>query len=847
MSQMSEQIAKALWRGSSTVNGEGVTGEGFAKFLIDYVISGATMSFSADFPADSVTVSEGFISFRENLYNVQATTLPVPHMLKNATLYVDFVPEYGFTLAAAHPTVPYLPLHDVVTDGTGNVVSSTDRRGSVGGLQFRPGYTVPGGGGGGTSVSFADITGKPTTLTGYGVTSATDSELGARTANPNTLSGYSNTGTFTQLFSWITKQMKAIVGLSNWYDTPPASLNTLNTNKANLDSPTLTGTPAAPTAAVNTNTTQIATTAFVVAQGETTTAPPMDGTATPGAALKFAKADHVHPTDTSRAPLASPGFSGTPTAPTAAVNTNSTQLATTAFVVGQAGTATPLASGTPVAGTSLKFAREDHVHPVGSVTGGAPLESPAFTGTPTAPTAATGTNSTQIATTQFVQSELATKTISMDSPHFTGLPTAPTAESDTATTQIATTAFVINQAGDAIPSDAGLAAVGTSLQYAREDHIHPTDTTRAPLDSPAFTGTPTAPNPPNGDISGKLVTTDWFNKNSLTSTTGNITLYVDVVNGSDANDGLAAGVGRALASLTAAIAKVPRVLKYPVVINVASGTYSESVYIEGFSTGGGMQPYLQIQGDNNNGSRSKIFTKTITVRGNSARILLDGITSTATGHGISVFDCNFLQVTNYVNITASTGSSAGLVASRSTVSVRNPVVSNRYYGFWADDMSRVYVYNAQGTGNSVALDADNGSIIHYDRNSTLVNSATDIMSNYGGSVFEQIASDMVYKNTAATGTVRVNVRVYRTFHLTPTGFINLIFTNAGVAGNIWRLYLSQGATAYDVLFTNVVWEGDNLQPDFSTPNTHYLFEFVSLGTLYHYGRLITTFDATAIA
>jgi hypothetical protein len=38
------------------------------------------------------------------------------------------------------------------------------------------------------------------------------------------------------------------------------------------------------------------------------------------------------PIDPSRAPLASPGFTGVPTAPTAAAGTNTTQLATTAFV-----------------------------------------------------------------------------------------------------------------------------------------------------------------------------------------------------------------------------------------------------------------------------------------------------------------------------------------------------------------------------------------------------------------------------------------------------------------------------------------------------------------------------------
>ena len=101
--------------------------------------------------------------------------------------------------------------------------------------------------------------------------------------------------------------------------------------KAPLASPALTGTPTAPTAATDTNTTQIATTAFVLGQASVT-APGMDGTAAVGSSTRFARADHVHPTDTSRAPLASPALTGTPTAPTAANGTNTTQIATTAFV-----------------------------------------------------------------------------------------------------------------------------------------------------------------------------------------------------------------------------------------------------------------------------------------------------------------------------------------------------------------------------------------------------------------------------------------------------------------------------------------------------------------------------------
>lgn len=101
--------------------------------------------------------------------------------------------------------------------------------------------------------------------------------------------------------------------------------------KTALASPALTGTPTAPTAATDTNTMQLATTAFVLGQAAAT-APAMDGTAAVGTATRFARADHAHPTDTSRAPLASPALTGTPTAPTPANATNTTQIATTAFV-----------------------------------------------------------------------------------------------------------------------------------------------------------------------------------------------------------------------------------------------------------------------------------------------------------------------------------------------------------------------------------------------------------------------------------------------------------------------------------------------------------------------------------
>lgn len=117
------------------------------------------------------------------------------------------------------------------------------------------------------------------------------------------------------------------------------------------------------TQAVNDNSTRLATTAFVLGQGNSTAGTiTTNGTQAAGTSNLYARADHVHPTDSSRAPLASPNLTGTPLSTTAAVDTNTTQIATTAFVLGQAAAATPAALSTAAVGTSTRYARADHVH-----------------------------------------------------------------------------------------------------------------------------------------------------------------------------------------------------------------------------------------------------------------------------------------------------------------------------------------------------------------------------------------------------------------------------------------------------------------------------------------------------
>ncbi len=82
-------------------------------------------------------------------------------------------------------------------------------------------------------------------------------------------------------------------------------------------SPTFSGVPISTTATAGTNTTQVATTAFVT----TSTANE--------AAIRLA-ADNL------LAPLASPALTGVPTSTTASSGTSTTQIATCAFVAAQA-------------------------------------------------------------------------------------------------------------------------------------------------------------------------------------------------------------------------------------------------------------------------------------------------------------------------------------------------------------------------------------------------------------------------------------------------------------------------------------------------------------------------------
>lgn len=66
-----------------------------------------------------------------------------------------------------------------------------------------------------------------------GANEITDVNIGNRTIDQGIAATVSNTGTLTQLFSFLAKIIKAITGKANWYDAPVKTLEGLNTDISN--------------------------------------------------------------------------------------------------------------------------------------------------------------------------------------------------------------------------------------------------------------------------------------------------------------------------------------------------------------------------------------------------------------------------------------------------------------------------------------------------------------------------------------------------------------------------------------------------------------------------------------
>ena len=220
----------------------------------------------------------------------------------------------------------------------------------------------------------------------------------------------------------------------------------------------------------------------------TTTTPKMDGTATVGTETAYAKGDHVHPTDTSRA---SQTAIETATISDSAISAWGLAGETVLTAIEGAYTAANQKQDQLVSGTNIKTINGTTILGSGDITTPVP-PSPSSTAPSMDGTAAVGT-ATTYARADHVHP---TDTSRASATDLSALQTTVNGKADKATTlsgygitdaytKVAVDDMVnlvegsIPSAGTTAPKMDGTATVGTSTAYARADHIHPTDTSRA--------------------------------------------------------------------------------------------------------------------------------------------------------------------------------------------------------------------------------------------------------------------------------------------------------------------------------------------------------------------------------
>lgn len=271
----------------------------------------------------------------------------------------------------------------------------------------------------------------------------------------------------------------------------------------------------------------------VAVPGAATERPLTDyGSGEVGTSTKYAREDHKHPTDTSRASashshgnITNAGVlqttditigSGDKLVVTDSSNSNKVSRASASFDgstttqalskkgtwvdIPQAATTNPSMDGTASPGSSAKFAKEDHVHPSDTTK----QDVLTFDNTPTAGSSNPVTSGGILDAIEGAMGDVVSE-----------IPSASTTT----------------------PLMDGTASIGQANKgWATGNHVHPTDTSRAPLASPEFTGSPKAPNPSSSASGTEIATAKWVrdyvaNKGIGTSTfKGVVNAYTDITN-----------------------------------------------------------------------------------------------------------------------------------------------------------------------------------------------------------------------------------------------------------------------------------------------------------------------------
>jgi len=431
--------------------------------------------------------------------------------------------------------------------------------------------------------------------------------------------------------------------------------------KANIDSPTFTGAPLAPTAAAGTSTAQIATTAFVATAisiggsgGGSGSGPSANltgdvtssGNATTIGANKVTTGMIVDGavTNADLANIASKTFKGRTSSSIGAVEDLTVAQVKTDLAINNIDNTTDLLKPVSTATQSGLDLKSN-------------LVSPTFTGTPTLPTGTigftqtAGNNTTAVATTAFVTNAVTSGTIADADASTKGKIQLAGELAGTAALPTVTNAAVITKVLTGFSSAAGAVAATDNVLEGLQK-IDGNVALKANLASPTFTGTPTLPTGTTG------VTQAAGNNTTALATTA----YADAVATAGTPDATASVKGKIqLAGELAGTAALPTVTNAAVITKVLTGFSSAAGTVA--ATDNVLQGFGKIDGNVALKAplASPTFTGTVTI---PTPFTLGATSVTATGTQL-----------NYINTaTGTTGTNTTNIVYSTSPTLVTPVI-----------------------------------------------------------------------------------------------------------------------------------------------------------------------------
>ena len=229
-----------------------------------------------------------------------------------------------------------------------------------------------------------------------------------------------------------------------------------------------------------------------------------------------------------------------------------------------------------------------------------------------------------------------------------------------------------------------------------------------------------------------------------TMTTGNISYYVSPT-GSNSNDGLTAGTP--FLTIAYALSKIPKNIRHTITINVASGTYNETVYVQGYYGEG----RIQIFGGTDLATAINFKINGLNISNNLIYVSVRGFEALITTEvPFLVYSSSRVRL-EYLISSVGANTVNGFYIVSSKVFVGTCSISNKIVALSASENSDVYSTNfATGSGNNYGLYAMYGSkIIKYGTQPQGTNAefATD-----GGLITSGILNPAPLASPAFTGT-----------------------------------------------------------------------------------------------